>query len=115
MLEKPIDTKELNEEERHCYYTKWKTSGLSKAAFCREEGIPVETFYYWHKCYRKVSENKEAFSRVRIKETCREVSYDYGIDIGMNLSNQAQFQMRLSMQQLISLVQGLCDATSIIR
>ncbi len=25
----------------------WKRSGLSKAAFCRQEGIKVATFYYW--------------------------------------------------------------------
>jgi len=25
----------------------WKRSGLSKAAFCRQEGINITTFYYW--------------------------------------------------------------------
>ena len=27
----------------------WAGSGLSKAAFCREQGVPVWQFYYWQR------------------------------------------------------------------
>lgn len=115
MLKDLINTKALTDEERRRYYGTWKSSGLSKAEFCREQGIPIETFHYWHKCYRKTEAHTGGFSQVHLKQVSTEISYEKGIELGMRLSNQTQFQMTLSIQQLITLVRGICDAASVIR
>jgi hypothetical protein len=38
---------------------KWQNSGLSKAGFCRENGIPLSTFSYWcSQCLSTPNESK---------------------------------------------------------
>lgn len=34
---------------------RWQSSGLSKSAFCRQEGISQATFYYWQRKLRTIS------------------------------------------------------------
>src|SRR5680860_1282095 len=33
-------------------YEQWQSSGISKAAFCRQQGIVNPTFHYWIKKFR---------------------------------------------------------------
>ena len=41
----------MTSQEKHTYwtgvFTAQKQSGLSKKAFCRQEGLSLSTFYYW--------------------------------------------------------------------
>ncbi len=31
----------------------WRTSGLTKKAYCQQQSIKHHCFYYWYKCYRQ--------------------------------------------------------------
>lgn len=110
-----IDTRKLTDLERRRFYSEWSQSGLSKTRFCKEQRIPVETFYYWHRRYRQGASFKEGFSLLQVKRTKTESTYEQGVEIGMRLPSQVQLQMKVSMAQLIELIRGLSDAAAVIR
>ena len=43
--------------------TAWSESGLSQAAFCKEQGIPLSTFQYWR--YQGRTADRKAAERQR--------------------------------------------------
>ena len=54
-------------EEQISLHAKWKASGKSQAAFCREEGIPYAVFSYWHKRISKnTPKSKPLFTRAKV-------------------------------------------------
>lgn len=109
-----IDTKKLSAEEKRGYYAAWKGSGLSKAAFCKMHCLEKETFYYWHKRFRGDESVASGFSELTVKVNSKRYNQPL-IQVGLKLPNQVQLQMTLQESQLISFIQGLCDATSIVR
>ena len=48
---------------------KWEQSGQSRAAFCREEGLPSWIFQYWLSRYREKrdEESEKGFTEIRVK------------------------------------------------
>jgi hypothetical protein len=36
-------------------FESWQLSGLSKAAFCRQEAVPIKSFYYWCRAFESKS------------------------------------------------------------
>jgi len=53
-LEEPGETRtkqRLTQEEKSAYCRIWESSGLSKRAFCRREGIAIGSFLSWFKGY----------------------------------------------------------------
>lgn len=116
-----INAKKLSEEERRRYCNDWKVSGLKASQFCIEQQIPFSSFLYWLKRYSNGPAKKAAipkgFSPVTLKRPV--ISPDLCdnalMDIGLKLPNQIQLQLTLSNSQLLKLIQGICDATSIIR
>ena len=53
--------------------TRWQSSGLSMAAFCRQEGLPDKQFFWWKRQIDKrdgkvVTARKVKFVPVRIKD-----------------------------------------------
>ncbi len=52
----------------------WQASGLSMAAFCRQEGVPDKRFFWWKRRIERrngkvVAKGQVNFVPVRIKET----------------------------------------------
>jgi len=45
-------------------YHHWKASALSKAGFCKQEGINATCFYYWCGIFRKETATKQAITPV---------------------------------------------------
>lgn len=118
-----MNAKKLSEEERRRYCNDWKASGLKASQFCIEQQIPFSSFLYWLKRYsngpaKKVKEAiPKGFSPVALKRPMISSDSDDNalIDVGLKLPNQIQLQLTLSHAQLLKLIQGICDATSIIR
>lgn len=52
---------------RHLY-KQWQSSGLSKIAFCKQQGIRANTFHYWIKKFRTEdpSGSPKRFSQISI-------------------------------------------------
>lgn len=109
-----INTRQLSEEEKLKFYLAWESSGLSKNQFCKEQRLPVDTLHYWHKKYKKREANEAEFSRVTVKSHSIETSFESAVDLGFKLPNGIQFQAMLSTNQIVTLIRGLCDATSTV-
>lgn len=118
-----INAKKLSEEERRRYCNDWKASGLKASQFCIEQQIPFSSFLYWLKRYSNGTTKKakvaipKGFSPVTLKRPMISPapSDNTLLDIDLKLPNQIQLQLTLSNGQLLKLIQGICDATSIIR
>jgi hypothetical protein len=62
------------EERQHMFQIieQWKQSGLSQNAFCEQQSMRFHKFYYWYKCYRRVTdisdENNRGFVKLKIEK-----------------------------------------------
>lgn len=61
---------------------RWRASGLSKAAFCRQESLSVASFHYWHRILAQpVHEESATLSRfvpVKLSEPRGELRVQIG-------------------------------------
>ena len=57
----------MTEPDRQWYewIERWRQSGLSQAAFCREHGLVVSQFYYWR---QRLEDAVEGFAEVVAEE-----------------------------------------------
>ena len=70
------NNRKYSKEEMYLAIELWQESGLSQAKFCSCENLPVTTFSYWYRKYKKengflVDKNKEAlnsFIPVKVSE-----------------------------------------------
>jgi len=116
-----IDVKNLSDAEKRKYCKEWKDSELTAAEFCRAKQLPVSSFLYWQKIYRKnvamKSPSSAGFSPVTVKHPAAlsEACESGKVDVNIQLSHGLQIHLNLSAPQLCSLIQELSDATAIIR
>ncbi len=104
----------FSEEEKREQYAAWISSGLSKSQFCRERGLKINEFYYWHKCFKKEKIKNSAFAAVSTKPGLSNATEEI-VGIEIQLPSQARLTFSLARDQLVSFVQELCHATAIIR
>jgi hypothetical protein len=43
------------------HITVWRSSGLSQRLYCKQHGLAVQTFGYWHRKIKKLEEEKPRF------------------------------------------------------
>jgi transposase-like protein len=108
--------KTFSEQEKRDYYKAWESSGMHKSRFCKEHGLPVDAFYCWHKMFRKRSLSAESkqFSPVIIKHTSPNLQQNM-TQLELQLPNQTKLLITLRENQLVSFIQELCHAVTIIR
>jgi hypothetical protein len=101
-------------EWRDCCLT-WKKSSLSKAQFCKAQGLDVKKFYYW--CRRFCPENNEAAPTHFVPIVSQEESMDKNtcISLVLLLPNQTQLTFQVAEERLVALVKELSDAAAVIR
>lgn len=81
--------KKIGNEEYYSLFSRWRASGLNKAAFALEEGISRTTFYYWCKKFEDsetVPSGSSGFSLmasvpVTQKEPVMRISYPSGVRV----------------------------------
>lgn len=62
-------TNQNNAEQMLSLIESYKTSGISGAAFCKEQNLSYHTFNYWLKKYRQKNENTtNGFVPLKVKE-----------------------------------------------
>jgi transposase-like protein len=59
------------EATRRKHIEAWKVSGLSKAAYARENGINVNTFHSWFHTQQEASQNGTGFIEISPKKNLR--------------------------------------------
>jgi transposase-like protein len=108
-------TKTFSEQEKRDYYKAWESSGMPKSMFCKEHGLSVPQFYYWHKMFRKdPSAKQKQFSPVLVKHPTPNLQQNT-TQLELQLPNQAKLLLTLRENQLVSFIQELCHAVTIIR
>ncbi|MDR4517464.1 MAG: IS66 family insertion sequence element accessory protein TnpB [Nitrosomonas sp.] len=55
----------------------WQASGLSQAAYCREQGLNSKTFGNWLRIYRDVQKHNQQTSLIPVKITSTAPVSDY--------------------------------------
>ena len=108
--------RKFSEQEKQDYYTQWQNSGMTKRKFCKEHGLPANQFYYWCKSFtpKAVDETCMGFSPVVAKTAPAHQQFAV-TQLEMRLPNQAQVLITLPQHQLISFIQELCHAVTIVR
>jgi hypothetical protein len=85
----------------------WQSSGLSKAAFCRQQGIQQWQFHYWMKSLNKKGKTESAQGFVRVDNQSR------GSDIRLKFRNGMEVELdpdfnEDTLKRLISVIGKLC-------
>lgn len=111
-----MSAKTFSEQEKRDYYKAWESSGMHKSTFCKEHGLSVGQFYYWHKRFRKktLPDELKEFSPLSIKVPAHQLPQNM-TQLELQLPNQAKLLLRLRENQLVSFIQELCHAVTVIR
>lgn len=105
----------LSEQERRDYYRAWENSSMSKSDFCKEHKLPVNSLYYWHKLFKKESAIKKKRFLPVVAKIIPSDHQQTVIHLEMRLPNQVQLSIPLRESHLISFIQELCNAVTVIR
>jgi len=113
----PRPKKILSEQEKRDYYSAWENSGMNKRRFCKENDLSIDEFYYWHKLFKPKPQPKSpTFSPVVAKKASAPTKQQQDVtQVELRLPNQAQLFITLPEHQLVSFIQELCNAVTIIR
>lgn len=113
----PRPKKIFSEQEKRDYYSAWENSGMNKRRFCKEHELSIDEFYYWHKLFKPEPPPKSpTFSPVVAKTASAPTKQQQDVtQVELRLSNQAQLFITLHEHQLVSFIQELCNAVTIIR
>jgi len=116
----PRPKKIFSEQEKRDYYSAWENSGMNKRRFCKEHELSIDEFSYWHKVFKPKPQPKSLqFSPVVAKTASAQPAptkqQQDVTQIELRLPNQAQLFITLREHQLVSFIQELCNAVTIIR
>ena len=104
----------FSNQEKRSYCIAWEKSGLSKRVFSKMEGFPPSTFYSWYSLFKKQRLDAPSFSPVVVKSSPSIERQDM-IQFEMHLPNQAQLFITMREHGLVSFIQELCHAVTVIR
>ena len=112
----PVETKNLlSEQEKRAYCRQWESSGIPKSDFCKKHELSVNLFYYWYKQFKKESTDKiKQFSPVVAKMTPSDPRQNM-MQLEMRLPNQMQLFIPVRESNLVSFIQELCNAVTVVR
>ena len=104
----------FSNQEKRSYCIAWEKSGLSKRVYSKMEGFPPSTFYSWYSLFKKQRLDEPSFSPVVVKSSPNIERQDM-IQFEMHLPNQAQLFITMREHGLVSFIQELCHAVTVIR
>jgi hypothetical protein len=104
----------LSWEEKVDLCKRWKESGLNKSKFCKEQGIPVPTFFEW--CKRVWPRtDRQTHPRLTPVRIINKQETEQQIVVELFLPNQATAKISLPLSSIGKLIKELCYATTTIR
>jgi transposase-like protein len=101
-------------EEKQRYCLEWKKSGKSKTEFCELVGLPKSTFYSWCYRFKQKIPSDTLFSPVALK-TSPNLESEKLMQLEICLPNQTKLSISIQKNSLISFIQELSNATTIVR
>jgi transposase-like protein len=101
-------------EEKRNHYLEWKKSGQSKVEFCQSVGISKSTFFSWVNQFKDKIPDDVFFSPVTLKSAPTSEP-DKVTQLEIHLPNQTRLFITIQKPNLISFIQELCHATTVIR
>lgn len=105
----------IGETQWRSYYLKWKDSSLSKTQFCKTHQLVTENFYYWAKKFKDENTFSTSNHFVPVVSRNTEPTKIEFINIELLLPNQTCLKFSIKEMRLVSLIQEMCDAVTVIR
>ncbi len=106
--------KAFSNQDKRSYCIAWEKSGMNKSVFCKAHGLSPSVFYIWYGQYKKHRFDESSFSPVMMKSSPRIERQDT-IQFEMRLPNHAQLFITMREHGLVSFIQELCHAATVIR
>ena len=104
----------FTDEEKHDVCLAWERSGQAKAVFCDSVGIAKSTFYKWYSQFKTQGNSESKFSPVTLKPS-NTVEAEAPLKLETCLPNQTILSISMQKPSLISFIQELSNATTIVR
>jgi hypothetical protein len=115
-IEKIHDIKKLNWKGKRAICEQWKLSGKSKAQFCKEQRLSLQTFWGWcDRLWPRLNKKGRDLAPVRIINKNDLIKNTSQATLEISLPNQSLIHCKLSIKQLALFIQELSHATSTIR
>ena len=109
-----ISEQAFSNQEKRSYCIAWEKSGMNKSVFCKAQGLSPSAFYTWYGQYKKYRFNESSFSPVVVKSS-PSIERQNTIQFEMRLPNHAQLFITMREPGLVSFIQELCHAATVIR
>jgi transposase-like protein len=106
--------KNFTQEEKRDFYLQWERSGQSKAAFCQSVGITKSAFYLWCHQFNQDTTRDTVFSPVTVKMASPMHSENI-MHLEICLPNQTKVFISMQKSNVVSFIQELCHAATIIQ
>ena len=104
----------FSNQDKRSYCIAWEKSGMNKNAFCKAQGLPPSAFYWWYSQFKKHRLDESSFSPVVVKSSLS-VEREDRIQFEMRLPNHVQLFITMREHGLISFIQELCHAVTVVR
>ena len=108
----------FSNQDKRSYCIAWEKSGMNKSVFCKAQGLSPSVFYTWYGQYKKHGFNESSFSPVVVKSSqnqSQRIERQDTIQFEMRLPNHAQLFITMHEHGLVSFIQELCHAATVIR
>ena len=106
--------KTFSNQDKRDYCIAWEKSGINKSVFCRANGLSPTAFYSWYGQFKNHRLDESSFSPVVVKRRPTIERQDV-IQFEMRLPNQAQLFITMREHGLVSFIQELCHAVTVVR
>ena len=100
-------------EEKRNYCMAWEKSGMNQSVFCEANRISNSALHKWSKEFKKEN-NELGFSPLVLEQKPLAKQIDI-IQISICFPNQMQLSIAMPEHGLISFIQELGDATTVVR
>jgi len=102
-----------SEEERRQYCEAYAHSGMTQVEFCKANGISKSALLKWRNELSKIGISD--FYQASLSGSKSHLGQHDELEIRIRLSNQIELCMVLREASLVSLIEGLSHATTVIR
>lgn len=111
-----IKKSKLNWADKKAMCEQWKASGKTKSQFCKEQGIPLQTFWAWCDRLWPCPKKQSQLAKVIVVDKKNTAKEELNLTtVEMILPNQAIIRFKLPNQEIAMFVQEMCHANSIVR
>lgn len=96
------DTKStIRQQQMYAHVESWQDSGLTQRAYCRQTDVPIQTFQYWLRKYRKEKSATDDFVAIENSNLNSNIHIRYPNGVELVLPPQVPVQ---TLQSLITTI-----------